>query len=39
MATRIAAILNRGHNEYHSERRGFFGFLECVDDRQVAEFS
>jgi len=33
---RIAAILNRDHNEYYSERRGFFGFFECVDDAEVA---
>jgi len=33
---RIAAILNRGHNERYAERRGFFGFFECVDDPQVA---
>jgi GNAT superfamily N-acetyltransferase len=33
---RIAAILNRGHIHRHSERRGFFGFFECVDDQQVA---
>lgn len=33
---RIAAILNRGYIECHSERRGFFGFFECVDDQQVA---
>ncbi len=32
---RIAAILNRVHIERHNERRGFFGFFECVDDRQV----
>jgi GNAT superfamily N-acetyltransferase len=33
---RIAAILNYGHNERYGERRGFFGFFECVDDQQVA---
>jgi GNAT superfamily N-acetyltransferase len=33
---RIAAILNRVHNEYCNEQRGFFGFFECVDDQQVA---
>lgn len=33
---RIAAILNRVHNEYCGEQRGFFGFFECVDDQQVA---
>jgi GNAT superfamily N-acetyltransferase len=33
---RIAAILNRDHNEHYSERRGFFGFFECVDDEEAA---
>ncbi len=33
---RVAAILNRTHIERHSERRGFFGFFECVDDQEVA---
>jgi GNAT superfamily N-acetyltransferase len=33
---RIAAILNRGHNERFDERRGFLGFFECVDDQTVA---
>jgi hypothetical protein len=33
---RIAAILNRDHNHRYAERRGFFGFFECVDDQQVA---
>jgi len=33
---RIAAILNRVHNEFRHERRGFFGFFECVDDQEVA---
>ena len=33
---RIAAILNRGHNERYSERRGFFGFFDCIDDQEVA---
>ncbi len=33
---RVAAILNEVHNEYHQERRGFFGFFECEDDAQTA---
>ncbi len=33
---RIAAILNEEHIERHGERRGFFGFFECVDDGEVA---
>ncbi len=34
---RIAAILNRGHNQRYDERRGFFGFFESVDDQDVAD--
>jgi len=33
---RVAAVLNHDHIERFSERRGFFGFFECVDDRLVA---
>jgi GNAT superfamily N-acetyltransferase len=33
---RIAAILNRGHNERYHEELGFFGFFECIDDPQAA---
>lgn len=33
---RIAAILNEIHNDYHHERRGFFGFFECADDQDAA---
>jgi GNAT superfamily N-acetyltransferase len=33
---RIAGILNLVHNEVRNERRGFFGFFECVDDQEVA---
>jgi GNAT superfamily N-acetyltransferase len=29
---RITAIVNDAHNEYHSERTGFFGFLEARRD-------
>lgn len=32
---RIAAILNKQHNEFHQENIGFFGFLEAVNDREV----
>ncbi len=34
---RVAAILNQGHIDLHDERRGFFGFFECVDDQEVAD--
>ncbi len=33
---RIAAILDRNHNEFHGDRTAFFGFFESVDDREVA---
>lgn len=33
---RIAAIVNRAHNEFHEDTVGFFGFFESVDDVQVA---
>jgi GNAT superfamily N-acetyltransferase len=34
---RIAAILNRAHNEFHGDRWGFFGFFECEEDHQAAQ--
>ena len=33
---RIAAIVNRSHNEYHKDQTGFFGFFDCVDEPAVA---
>jgi len=33
---RIAAIVYHAHNRRANEKRGFFGFFECVDDQQVA---
>ena len=33
---RIAAVENRLHNEFHTDRVGFFGLFECVDDPEVA---
>ena len=33
---RIAAILDRGHNEFHGERTAFFGYFESVDDPGVS---
>lgn len=34
---RIAAILNHEHNRVFQERRGFFGFFECVHDTSVSQ--
>lgn len=33
---RIAAIINQAYIERYQDRRGFFGFFECVNDQQVA---
>lgn len=33
---RIAAIVNHEHNHHFKERRGFFGFFECIDDEAVS---
>jgi len=33
---RVAAILNRRHNEYQGEAVGFFGFFEAFDDPPAA---
>lgn len=33
---RIAAILDRNHNEFHGEKTSFFGYFESVDDPAVA---
>jgi hypothetical protein len=33
---RVAAIENRAHNEFHQDRRGFFGFFEVADDPAAA---
>lgn len=33
---RVAAIVDRNHNDYHKEDAGFFGFFDAVDDVEVA---
>ncbi|HZZ28916.1 MAG TPA: N-acetyltransferase [Pirellulales bacterium] len=33
---RIAGIVNHEHNRHHHERRGFWGFFDCIDDKAVA---
>ena len=33
---RIAAIVDRNHNEFHSERVAFFGFFESENDPRIA---
>ncbi|PTQ94852.1 hypothetical protein C8P68_10662 [Mucilaginibacter yixingensis] len=34
---RIAAILNNGHNQFNHASDGFFGFFDCVNDKEVAK--
>lgn len=33
---RILAIINHAHNRRYDERRGFFGFYECMDDVEAS---
>lgn len=33
---RVAAIQDRNYMEFHSEKAGFFGFFECVNEPSVA---
>jgi GNAT superfamily N-acetyltransferase len=33
---RIAGIVNHEHNRHFKEKRGFFGFFECINDKAVA---
>ncbi|HEV8573832.1 MAG TPA: hypothetical protein VGR43_03900 [Dehalococcoidia bacterium] len=33
---RVSAQIDHEHNRYHGERTGFFGFLECDNDPQIA---
>ena len=35
---RIAAVENRSHNQFHEDKTGFYGFFECVEDQEVANF-
>lgn len=34
---RIAAVIDQRHNEFHQEQTGFWGFFECVNEKEVAE--
>ncbi len=34
---RIAAIINRSHNNYNKDLVGFFGFFDCINDPAVAK--
>lgn len=35
-AGRVLAIVNEAHNDWHKEKRGFFGFFESINDQDVA---
>jgi GNAT superfamily N-acetyltransferase len=35
---RIAAIVNRAHNEFQGERTGFFGFFDVLPDPRIPPF-
>ena len=34
---RVVAIVNHAHNRYYDEKLGFFGFFECIDDKDVGK--
>jgi hypothetical protein len=34
---RIAAINNNNHNSFNNAQDGFFGFYDCIDDREVSK--
>ena len=34
---RIAAIVNRAHNEFYGDKIGFFGFFESTDDQDISD--
>lgn len=34
---RIAGIINDNHNKFHNDKVGFFGFFECINDRNAAK--
>lgn len=36
-AGRIAGIINDNHNKFHNDKTGFFGFFECINDKNAAK--
>ncbi len=36
IAGRIAGIINDNHNNFHKDKVGFFGFYECINDKEVS---
>jgi len=35
---RIVAVIDDNHNSFHNDKTGFFGFFECIDNAEVAQF-
>ena len=33
---RVLAVVNKAHNQRYEEKRGFFGFYECLDDADAS---
>lgn len=33
---RIAGIINDNHNKFYNDKTGFFGFFECINDKEIA---
>jgi len=33
---RIAAIANDNHNKFHNDKVGFWGYFECINDKEVS---
>src|ERR1700754_1979648 len=36
IAGRIAAIHNKNHNTFNQSQDGFFGFFDCINDKDVS---
>jgi hypothetical protein len=34
---RIAAIVNDNHNKFHNDKVGFWGYFECINDKEVSK--
>lgn len=34
---RIGSLVNHNHNKTHNDKVGFFGFFECINDKQVSK--
>ena len=34
---RIGAMVNDNHNKFHEDKVGFFGFYECINDKEISK--